>query len=383
MISQPNPQWMSYGDLWVGDDGRSLVAFDPSTGRRLVADGAVRDAMRAHASGDALPAWLAASSDDAVALCAAMATRTPRTLTRADVLRGRGFGLLFVELTARCNERCTHCYADAAPEREEQLSIAQIREVLRDARALGFESVQLTGGDPLLHRDLVEAAAYARTIGIARIEIFTNGLALSEALLDHLAPLGVSFAFSVYSHEPAVHDAVTRVPGSHARTLRAIRRCLERGLRARIGVTLMESTHDDGASIRASLRELGLDDDAIRVTTSRSVGRGQLYGEALSEEHGGNHGVLLGEADGKACVSSDGTVYPCIFARDLPLGNIAHHSLRAILEDRRPIHADLAVGPSLRSAAERLTCGECRLRDAMLGHDHRASRLVELRRSSP
>lgn len=371
--------WNAHGSIWVGDDGDAMLAFDVETGERILCEGTVRDAVLGRLAGKELPAWLAATGPATGALAERMAATKARPLTRADVLRGRGFGLLFVELTARCNERCTHCYADASPERAEELSLDQVRAALDDARALGFASVQFTGGDPLLHRGLVEAVEHARSVGFTRVELFTNGLSLSTELLDRLAPMRPEFAFSVYSHDPEEHDAVTRVPGSHARTLRAIRRCLDRGLRARVGVTSMASTSGEawqgGTKVRALLRELGLADDAIRITQSRSVGRGDAFGA----EGEGYHGLVPGEADGKACVAADGTVHPCIFARDLPLGRLSERSLRDILEDDRPVRADLALGDRLREAALRLSCGECRVRDAMLADERRAGATVELR----
>src|SRR5206468_2272330 len=107
-------------------------------------------------------------------------------------------------------------------------------------------------------------------------------------LLARLAPHAPSFAFSVYSHDAATHDAVTRTPGSHARTVRAIARTLERGLRVRAAGVLMESTADDLPDLIAFLRALGVERvDAARM---RAVGRGDAFDGGSLDALGGEGG---------------------------------------------------------------------------------------------
>src|SRR6187551_1440868 len=147
----------------------------------------------------------------------------PEDLTVADLLRGTGFRRIHVELTGRCNERCLHCYSSSSPEVGASLDLATILSIVDDAASLGFPAIQFTGGDPLLSPHLVSAAAHAKVVGFNRIEVYTNGLALRRELLDQLAEFGVTFALSVYSHDPSVHDGITQTPNSLERTLSAIR----------------------------------------------------------------------------------------------------------------------------------------------------------------
>ncbi|MBW2191681.1 MAG: radical SAM protein [Deltaproteobacteria bacterium] len=128
--------------------------------------------------------------------------QTLQPLTRETVLRGSGWKQLFVELTAKCNEQCVHCYAESSPARVEALAWPEIRNVLKDAKALDFGLVQLTGGDPLISPHCVQAVEFAEEIGIPRIEIYTNGLALRGRTYDRLRELAPSFAFSFYSYNP-------------------------------------------------------------------------------------------------------------------------------------------------------------------------------------
>ncbi|MGB3051160.1 MAG: radical SAM protein [Polyangiales bacterium] len=293
-------------------------------------------------------------------------------LTRETVLRGSGWKHLFVELTAKCNEQCVHCYAESSPARTEALAWPELSKVLKDAKALDFDLVQLTGGDPLISAHCVQAAEFATEIGIPQVEIYTNGLALRGRTYDRLRELAPSFAFSFYSHNAETHDAITRTPGSHARTARAIRRAVDDGLDVRVGVVSMGKNQHDASKTREYLRELGVPDGSIAFDQMRDVGRGDA---TRIDANTGPAGVHTGGVEsarprnfgGSAAVSYDGQVYPCIFSRHLPLGSIYDTSLEAILTSAEPIAPQ---GKNLLQArarwGEKLSCWECQARSILL-----------------
>ncbi len=278
-----------------------------------------------------------------------------------------GWDLLFIELVGRCNERCIHCYADAAPEVESELSLETCVALIDAAAALGFARVQLTGGDPLLCPFVPELVERAARLGVPA-EIYTNGLLLSQKLLERLAPHKPTLAFSFYSHDPAVHDAITQTPNSQALTTRAIERAVAAGFPVRVSIIVMEENAHDLAVTCAFLRARGVEQLAFAPT--RSVGRGRNFTGAIDyslvgrgvSAHGGaspsERGSRSSHERGKLAVASNGDVYPCIFNRTTPLGNIAQRSLQQIV-----------AAPELRRSllgtdeadAERLQCVGCRL----------------------
>jgi MoaA/NifB/PqqE/SkfB family radical SAM enzyme len=277
---------------------------------------------------------------------------------------------LFLEVAGRCNERCVHCYADSAPDVRAALEVDACVRVIREGAALGFERLQLTGGDPLLCPFLPELAREARSAGYTSIEVYTNGLALSDDRLEALAAHGTSFAFSFYSHDPGVHDAITRVAGSQRRTRDAIARVVKRGLEARVSIVLMEANAHHLEATTAYLVGLGVPVHRIGSDRVRSVGRGALALHDLRRaatvpriEAPANHSGAESPCEtprwpGKLCVSSTGTVYPCIFARRMELGHIAREPLGSILDrarERRAARVDIGA------FGDQLACFDCRL----------------------
>jgi MoaA/NifB/PqqE/SkfB family radical SAM enzyme len=365
-----------------------LELIDSFGGDRLELTGSVRAELLAGQMPQALAA-MALCDKTLARLRVALQGHALAPLDRATLLRGDGYGQLFVELTARCNERCVHCYAESSPDRTEALDMDSIRRVLDDARDLGFHSVQFTGGDPLVSPLCAEAVEYAAALGIPSIELYTNGLGLSDRLYAQLKACSVAFAFSFYSADARAHDAITRTPGSQRRTLAAIKRVLADGVPARVSVIVMDQNRDQIEATRSLLLGLGLSEAAIGMDVQRSVGRGLM---TIRPKDSGIAGHLGGhkaddkaddEADvkpdddamrlrGRAAVSYDGIVYPCIFSRSFVLGSVHERRLKDILRD--PIPLELEPEGLFASSArmeERLACWECRLTGALLGSQAR------------
>ncbi len=294
----------------------------------------------------------------------------PKPPCLGSVLEGSGWGLMFLELTGRCNESCSHCYASSSPEVEAALGWEQIESIVRDVQALGFTSLQFTGGDPLVSKHIEAAVSLAFELKIPFLEVYTNGLAFNERLADLFVQCGVSMALSVYSHDPIVHDRVTRTTDSHARTCRAIQLAMKKGITVRVaGVQGCEDEQDERA-LRDFLVNMGVPAAAIKMDRQRPVGRGNWTEETelLPAEKTDHSGRKQSER-GKLSVSYTGNVVPCIFDRESVLGNIRQQSLRDILNREISFTQTSSLGTApttLPLVSQFLACGDCRVRHELL-----------------
>lgn len=94
---------------------------------------------------------------------------------------------LQIHVTKKCNLKCLHCYSSSGPEETEMLDIEELKLAVRDAKALGFGFVTLSGGEPFLYPHMKEIMAYAKSLGL-RTGAVTNGMFLDKRRLDALAP---------------------------------------------------------------------------------------------------------------------------------------------------------------------------------------------------
>src|SRR5208282_2352141 len=103
---------------------------------------------------------------------------------------GRIHNNLRISVTDRCNLRCTYCMAEDVVfiDRAELLTFEEITRFVAIAAGLGIDRVRLTGGEPLMRRDLARLAAMLRGIsGLRDLGLTTNGILLAgqaQALHD-------------------------------------------------------------------------------------------------------------------------------------------------------------------------------------------------------
>lgn len=132
-----------------------------------------------------------------------------------------------VEVTVhfKCNLACEHCMIEGTmdwlrPEPDDHL----FRIMAENARDRRWKGLTLTGAEVTLRRDLPDLARRARDSGFDHVRIQTHGMRLADpAYCRELVDAGIDEYFiSVTAADAATHDAITRVPGSFARTVAAL-----------------------------------------------------------------------------------------------------------------------------------------------------------------
>src|SRR4051812_738522 len=96
---------------------------------------------------------------------------------------GRVHNNLRISVTDRCNLRCSYCMAEDVVfmDRNELLSFEEIAHFVRAAVPLGIDKVRLTGGEPLMRRDMPRLVSLLSAIdGIRDVGLTTNGILLAD-----------------------------------------------------------------------------------------------------------------------------------------------------------------------------------------------------------
>src|SRR5436190_6087432 len=96
---------------------------------------------------------------------------------------GRVHNNLRISVTDRCNLRCTYCMEEEVVfmDRSELLTFEEITRFVRAAAPLGIDKIRLTGGEPLMRRDLPRLVRMLCAVeGIRDVGITTNGILLAD-----------------------------------------------------------------------------------------------------------------------------------------------------------------------------------------------------------
>jgi pyrroloquinoline quinone biosynthesis protein E len=168
------------------------------------------------------------------------------------------FGLL-AELTYRCPLACAYCSNPLnMAEYTDELTTAEWRRVLAEAADLGVLQCHLSGGEPLLRRDLVEIVAAAHDLGLYT-NLVTSALGLSRPKAEQLRAAGLDHVqVSIQADEPAVSDRIAGTPSFH-RKIEAMGVVRELGWPLTVNVVLHRQNIDRVADVLALAEEVGAD----------------------------------------------------------------------------------------------------------------------------
>jgi radical SAM protein with 4Fe4S-binding SPASM domain len=286
------------------------------------------------------------------ALVSAMRMAMPKRLPLA----------VHIDLLARCDLNCTHCYLSVR--RAPGLSTDRYLQLLDELHDANVLHLLFSGGEIFLRDDTLQILRRARQLRFL-VKLITHGGRITDEIADALAEMGIAeVGISLYSMVPEHHEAVTRIKGSHARTLAGIRRLRARDVAVQLKVTAMQANRDSWHTVRPWGQEAGClvsesnevyakdDFDAEHVERMNlnweervaaashqlAVRRDQDGLVAYPDSPGARLEDPPCTAGQTSCyINPEGKVYPCaIFYSEV--GDITRQSFREIWEDSPALH---------------------------------------------
>ena len=305
---------------------------------------------------------------------------------------GRPLHDLRISVMDRCNFRCPYCMPKAQfhdhyrfLRSDERLSFAEIVRLARVFVQLGVVKLRLTGGEPLLRANLAELVGDLTTLtGVEDVALTTNGVLLKNHA-DELAANGLKrVTVSLDSLDPQVFQQMSGGLGSVAAVLEGIdaaraagllpikvNAVVQRGVNDHTVLELVERFRGSGVIVRfieymdVGNRNLWNANSVIPSATLRDriharwplTAVGQNYAGEVAERYrfddgAGEVGFISSVtqpfcgACSRARLSSDGTLYTCLFAstgldlRAALRGGADDEALRTLIADRWRVRAD-------------------------------------------
>jgi cyclic pyranopterin phosphate synthase len=163
---------------------------------------------------------------------------------------GRVIQYLRVSVTDKCNLRCVYCMPLQGLEwlqREQILTYEEIARIIRVLAPMGLERVRITGGEPLVRRDVHELVKLIAAVpGIRDLSLSTNAVLLGEQA-EALRSAGVHrLNVSLDSLRPDRVDAIARRPGSYPKIMEGLDAAERVGFAPiKINVVLIRGQNDD------------------------------------------------------------------------------------------------------------------------------------------
>jgi radical SAM protein with 4Fe4S-binding SPASM domain len=296
---------------------------------------------------------------------------------------------VLLELTSSCNLNCVHCYGDYGSPLEDELDINQIIALLSQLHELGTEGLNITGGETLLRKDLLEILDFC--YGKFSFSLLTNGTLIDDEFCEKFSHYKNSpIQISLYGCDTEVHDTITGVPGSYQKTIEGIKRLISHNVYVIVAYLYRGGNPDDVREMAQFCSDLGV--SMLRVGSFVKLGRGKdLEWEIpekefitvstilrqLRKEYDGKMDIQLWSPGGEMSLEEDSTqkenenhlkchigTYFIVIAPNgdlLPCGLIRWPYGNVLTDDPRTIFsADYSRFFSDINAPSRLLCGNCR-----------------------
>ena len=198
---------------------------------------------------------------------------------------GREIDYLRISVTDKCNLRCRYCMPkdiDAVP-MFEILTFEEIREVVSAAAYLGIKKIKVTGGEPLVRRNICGLVDMLKSVeGIEQVTLTTNGILLSE-YIDGLGKAGIDgINISLDTLDREKYKEITGFD-EFDRVKEGISTVIDRGIPLKLNAVSLN--RDDVFSLIEYVRDRAID---VRFIELMPIGAGR--------DHGGiTHDILIPE----------------------------------------------------------------------------------------
>ncbi|MCK4916604.1 MAG: radical SAM protein [Candidatus Omnitrophica bacterium] len=294
-----------------------------------------------------------------------------------------------IELSRECNNFCMYCFTNAGKAVDNELSISEIKKVIREGKDIGIKQVVIVGGgEPLLYKGLEEIIDFIKNNDL-EIIILTNGLLLDTKKLDYFYKNKVHIIIKLNAiNDGQIHDYLVGKNGSFKKVQKVISSVLKKGY----GLLNNPKVAIESIICKTNIQEISVIWRWARNNNILPImelitpqGRASKMKDLfLSKEEANKLFFQLSEIDkneynyewipvppiaGFFCrrndyscyITSCGDVFPCS-GIDISIGNVRNESLLQILEDSTLIK-------KLRKSDEYLEgeCGRCILKGKCYG----------------
>lgn len=269
---------------------------------------------------------------------------------------------IHIDVADACNERCVHCYIPNECKKN-YIDPALFYRIIEEGRKMNIIHVTLSGGEPLLHRDIISFLKKCRDLDLS-VNILSNLTLLTDDIITEMKrnPL-LSVQVSLYSMDASVHDSITNLPGSFEKTKAGIIRLLSERIPIQISCPIIKQNKDTFTDVlhwgwkhniavatepvifaaydhsgcnldnRLSLSEVG---EVIKTQIQEGYGE-SILSAALEKEKLTANDPICSICRYSFCVTAMGKAFPCAGWQNNVIGDLNTQTVQEVWEQSEKI----------------------------------------------
>ena len=163
--------------------------------------------------------------------------------TGGDISPNEFLRSIHIEIADACNERCIHCYIPNE-RKNNVIDSALFYRIIEEGRKMNIIHVTLSGGEPLLHKDILGFLKRCRKLELS-VNILSNLTLLTDDIISEMKKNSLlSVQVSLYSMDAVVHDSIMKLNGSFEKTKNGILRLCDEGIPVQISCPIIKQNKD-------------------------------------------------------------------------------------------------------------------------------------------
>jgi MoaA/NifB/PqqE/SkfB family radical SAM enzyme len=173
---------------------------------------------------------------------------------------------LTLEITQKCLNNCIYCSSYSNKDSAHEIQLEKIKSIIDECKELGFTHINLSGGEPFLHKDIFEIVKYINTKGL-HIDIYSSGIVLNEngekshlkvKILNTIRPYIDNIIFNVQTLDSDKYNKIVNEDHNINLLLKSIQMSVFAGLSTQINFVPMNLNKDELSYIIENLKSLGI-----------------------------------------------------------------------------------------------------------------------------
>ncbi len=291
-----------------------------------------------------------------------------------------------IEFSRRCNFNCTYCYLDDNNHYADELSQAEFRRVILEAKDLGAKTIIILGGEPMLYPHIMDMIRFMRKQDL-NVRLFTNGVNIGVPMAQRLLDYEVCVVLKMNTFDAKLQDMLSGTNGAYQQIQAAFKSLKDAGYPGEkqlmgISTIICEQNFNELIDMWQWIRDQGIipyfeimtpqgkaKDNHLSAVDAQRIR--ELFYQILEIDRRkyGHDWKVQPPLVGRKClrqfysciVNSYGEVQPCVGVT-IPVGNVRETRLSEIIQDSEIIQ-------ELRHYKEHLKgpCRECKKLEGCYG----------------
>lgn len=258
-----------------------------------------------------------------------------------DLYKKPEIDFVWIEITAKCNLKCIHCYDESSELATNIMSLKDFCHIIDEIKEYGINKLQIIGGEPFILGEKIFKYLNYCLGKFDYIEIFTNGTLIKDSWFKYFNKNNIRISLSVYSYNENEHNKITQNAQSFKKTNSTIRKLKENNIKYKVKNVIMANLNQDKKN--TDLYTLNPEKDIVRMVgranfkllDKKLIQKKLITKEKLSFTLNKNFVTKI--ISGHNCFSkrlyfaSNLRVYPCVMERRISHGNLKNNSLKEII----------------------------------------------------